>query len=470
MVLKITNTATGEKEEFKPQGDEVKMYVCGPTVYDDCHIGHARSYVSFDTIRRYLKFKGYHVKYVQNFTDIDDKIINRARENHEDPLALSRRYIERYFEDMHKLNIQDADVHPKCTDHIPEMITIIQGLIDKGFAYASGGSVYFSILKAKDKFGTLCHQDIFDMLDGARVDPDEFKDYPKDFALWKAAKPDEISWDSPWGKGRPGWHIECSAMSMKHLGKTLDVHGGGQDLVFPHHESSILQSECYTGQKFCNMWIHNAFILVNQEKMSKSLKNFFTIREILEKYEPQVIRFFLVYNHYRSPVDFGQEFLEEAKQGYGRLKNMVIDLTGKIAGITVSKPHDLDKELLMELDKFKVEFIAAMDDDFNTRIALSQLFDLARLLNKYVANKDYQNKELLQKAQDTFMEYSGLLGLDYQDPKSGLDVKKIEELISKRKGARDKKDWKESDRIRDELKAMGIQIEDKKEGTIWKNI
>ena len=471
MVLKIHNTASGDKEEFKPlEEGKIRMYVCGPTVYDDVHIGHGRSYVIFDTIRRYLKFKGYEVKYVSNFTDIDDKIIARSIESGEDTSVLTERNIERFFEDMEKLNVLQADVHPKCTEHIPEMLELVQKLVDKGFAYISGGSVYFSILKAKDRFGTLCHQDIFDMLDGARVDPDEFKDYPKDFVLWKSAKEGEPSWDSPWGPGRPGWHIECSAMSMKHLGTTLDIHGGGQDLVFPHHESEILQSECANDVKFCNYWIHHAFITIDEEKMSKSLKNFFTVKDILAKYEPQVVRFFLNFNHYRSPVDFGEEHLQEAKVSYGRLKNMVIDLRARIEEIETTEPNDADEEFEKETQILKDTFIETMDDDFNTRMAMAAMFEYTRFLNTQTGNKEYKNKDMLQKGLDTFMELSDILGLDYKDPESELDEQKIEALIAERNTARDNKDWGTADRIRDELLAMGIQIEDKAEGTIWKKV
>jgi len=472
MTIRIHNTASGEKEEFKPlEEGKVRMYVCGPTVYDDVHIGHGRSYVIFDTIRRYLKYRGYDVKYVSNFTDIDDKIIARSQENGEDHSVLTERNIERFFEDMGRLNVTPADVHPKCTEHIPEMLDLVQKLIDKEYAYVSGGSVYFSILKAKDRFGTLCHQDIFDMLDGARVDPDEFKDYPKDFVLWKKAKEGEPFWDSPWGPGRPGWHIECSAMSMKHLGMTLDIHGGGQDLVFPHHESEILQSECANDVKFCNYWIHHAFITIDEEKMSKSLKNFFTVREILAKYEPQVVRFFLDYNHYRSPVDFGEEYLQEAKTSYGRIKNMVIDLKARIEEMETSEPDEaLDKETDEETKTVTNVFTESMDDDFNTRMAIAGMFEYTRFLNKLIANKDYRNKDKLQGALDTFLELSDILGLDYKDPDGNLDESKIEALIQQRNQARENKDWGESDKIRDELLEMGIQIEDSADGTKWKKI
>ncbi len=471
MALVIHNTASGEKEEFKPLEDnKIRMYVCGPTVYDDVHIGHGRSYVIFDTIRRYLVYRGYDVKYVSNFTDIDDKIIARSNEAGIDHSELTGKFIERFFEDMGKLNIMPADVHPKCTEHIPEMIRLVETLVEKGFAYPAGGSVYFSILKATDRFGTLCHQDIFDMLDGARVDPDEFKDYPKDFVLWKKAKEGEPSWESPWGPGRPGWHIECSAMSMKHLGLTLDIHGGGQDLVFPHHESEILQSECANDVKFCNYWIHHAFITIDEEKMSKSLKNFFTVREILEKYEAQVVRFFLDYNHYRSPVDFGEEYLQEARSSYGRIKNMVIDLNNRIDELDDSEANDLDAEFEKETLALKETFIETMDDDFNTRMAMAAMFEYTRFLNTLIGNKEYGNKEMLQKGLDLFLELSGILGLDYKDPEGELDTDKIEQLIRDRKTARDDKDWGKADSIRDELKALGIQIEDKAEGTIWKKI
>lgn len=471
MVLKILNTASGEKEEFKPlEENKVKMYVCGVTVYDDCHVGHARSYVAFDTIRRYLIYKGYDVKYVQNFTDIDDKIIARSNERGIETSELTEHFIDEYFKDMHRLNIQDADVYPKATGEIPEMIRLVETLIDKGYAYVSGGNVYFSILKAKDKFGTLCHQDIFDMLDGARVDPDEFKDYPKDFALWKKAKENEPFWDSPWGNGRPGWHVECSVMSSKYLGDTFDIHGGGMDLIFPHHESEILQSECANGVKFVNYWLHNGFVTVDEEKMSKSLGNFSTIKQILDQYDPMVMRFFLVYTHYRSPIDFSDENLDEAKQGYSRLKNFVLDLKDKLEKMESSQASPYDEEVQNEIAQMNRTFTQSMDDDFNTRMALAGMFEFVRLVNRVSSEQDFNNKQRLQNALEEFLKLSEVLGLKYEDDTSDLDTAKIDELVKQRDQARADKNWAEADRIRDELTSMGITIEDSADGTKWKKL
>jgi cysteinyl-tRNA synthetase len=474
MVLKVYNTESRSKEDFIPvEEGKIGMYVCGPTVYDNCHVGHARSYVAFDVIRRYLEFKGFTVTYVQNFTDVDDKIINRANERNIPPLVLSEKYIQEYFTDTERLNIRRADIHPKASETIPDMITVIKGLIEKGFAYEVNGSVYFEVEKAKDLFGKLRHQSIEDMRDGARIEVDLEKRSPKDFALWKAAKPGEISWSSPWGEGRPGWHIECSTMSWKYIGRTLDIHGGGMDLIFPHHESEILQSEAYTGKPFAKYWLHNGFVEINKEKMSKSLGNFFTIKDVLDRFEPMVLRFFLVYTHYRSPIDFSDVALEEAGRSLGRLRKLHEILETKAGPLEEGVIPDLgevDENILKKAFSLKKAFTDAMDDDFNTRIAVTVLFELDQLV------KDLQKNDSLDKRNgyvllNVMNELSDILGLVFDSVSDKtLDGILTEELlrllIDVRNEARDKKDWKTADAIRDRLKVMGIVLEDG-ETTSW---
>ncbi len=467
MVLFVHNTASGAKEEFVPLNKgRVGMYVCGPTVYDHSHVGHARSYVAFDIIRRYLEHKGFVVTYVQNFTDVDDKIIARAAEKGVPPLVLSEQFIQEYYSDMDALNIKRATVHPKASETIPDMIEAIRTLISKGFAYVVSGSVYFEVDKAKDRFGKLRHQSLDEMLDGARIEVDPGKRGPKDFALWKAAKPGEISWDSPWGKGRPGWHIECSTMSSKYLGTTIDIHGGGMDLIFPHHESEILQAECSTGQTFARYWLHNGFVRMNEEKMSKSLGNFFSIKDILKRYEPMVLRFFLAYTHYRSPIDFSDMALEEAKAAFGRLRNL-----HQLLSRTASDAP-ADGTVTSEASSIRKAFMEAMDDDFNTRVALTSLFrldDHFKDLIKGVKLNAGNAKHLL----GLMDELSGVLGLVYTEPVSSellggaLTEGLVELLIELRAQARKAKDFKTSDLVRDRLKALGIVLEDG-ERTTWK--
>jgi len=475
MALRIFNTRTREKEEFVALSEGlVRMYVCGPTVYDHSHVGHARSYVAFDVVRRYLEKKGYIVTYVQNFTDVDDKIINRAREKGIPPLSLSEQFIQEYYEDMGALNVRRATVHPKASEVIPDMIHVISDLIDKGHAYESNGSVYFSVETAKDKFGQLRHQSLEDMKDGARIEPDPEKRNPKDFALWKRAKPDEISWDSPWGPGRPGWHIECSTMSTKYLGNTLDIHGGGMDLIFPHHESEILQSECHTGEVFARYWMHNGFVEIDSEKMSKSLGNFFTIKEVLRKFRPMVLRFFLVYTHYRSPIDFSDVALEEASRSYGRLESLHLSLTEAVGEVEDGMIPDLgspDPDVIETSFKAKSGFLEAMDDDFNTRVAITHLFRIDEVYRKLkVEGRDGRaNSYMLLSVMD---ELSDVLGLEYGgeevDAAEGLVGPLIELLLSIRQRARKGKDWATSDEIRDGLKDLGVDLEDAPAGTSWK--
>jgi cysteinyl-tRNA synthetase len=474
MALVVYNTETRSKQEFTPVEDgKVGMYVCGPTVYDDCHVGHARTYVAFDTIRRYLEYKGYTVTYVENFTDVDDKIINRAAERNIPPLVLSENYIQSFFEDMDRINVRKATIHPKASEMIPDMITVIQGLIDKGFAYSVNGSVYFEVLKAKELFGRLKHQSIDDMKDGARIEVDKEKRSPKDFAMWKASKPGEISWDSPWGKGRPGWHIECSTMAWKYIGRTLDIHGGGMDLIFPHHESEILQAEANTGQPFVKYWLHNGFLEINKEKMSKSLGNFFTIKEVVERYDPMALRFFLVYTHYRSPIDFSDAAMDESTTSFGRLKKLhrlLHDIAGEVEGGVTPEFGAPDEDVLKVAFAIKKEFTDAMDDDFNTRIAVTTLFKMDNQV------KELQRKGKLEKRNAYLLlsileELTDVLGLIFVHEEEGIGGELAEGLvqilIELRAKARKNKDWATADLIRDRLKELGITLEDG-ETTTWK--
>ncbi len=476
MVLTVYNTETRRKEEFTPLKEgHVGMYVCGPTVYDNCHIGHARSYVAFDVIRRYMEYKGFNVTYVQNFTDVDDKIINRALDQGVPPLVLSENFIQEYFKDMNLLNVRRASVHPKASEMIPDMIHVIKGLIESGHAYEVEGDVYFEVETARDRFGTLRHQSLEDMRDGARVEVDDRKRSPKDFALWKSSKEGEISWDSPWGPGRPGWHIECSTMSTKYLGPTLDIHGGGMDLIFPHHESEILQSECFTNQKFSRYWLHNGFVEINSEKMSKSLKNFFTIKEVLERFPPMVVRFFLVYTHYRSPIDFSDVALEEAQRSFGRLAALHKTLYGMIGEVPEGVIPDLgppDDEVLELAFELKSSFTKAMDDDFNTRISVSVLFRLDSEVKRIRAEGGL-NKANAYVLLSMMNELSTILGFEYgegedEDEIGGeLASSLVQLLIDTRKEARIRKDWATSDAIRDGLKELGVILEDGSE-TTWR--
>lgn len=490
MTLLVHNTRSGEKEEFRPlHGNEVGMYVCGVTVYDDFHVGHARSYVAFDVIRRYLIHKGYDVRYIQNFTDVDDKIIARAAERGIDPIELAEGYIEEYFRDTDLLNIKRADSYPRATEYVGKMVKMIDGLVEKGHAYpAEDGSVYFEIETAKDRFGQLRHQSLDDMLDGARVEVDERKRSPKDFALWKAAKPGEIAWDSPWGRGRPGWHIECSVMSMDLIGTTLDIHGGGMDLIFPHHESEILQSECYTGEPFVRYWLHNGLLNLNEEKMSKSLDNFFSVKHILRDFHPMVLRFFLAYTHYRSPIEFSETALQESRKGFDRLegfrqrieeyigeteKNIMEQRMDSSAG--AGNRRGGETELIALAQRTEQEFMAAMDDDFNTREGIASIFSMItegnRLLNEL--EKPYP-KAGLKTLLSTFDTLTGeILGLTFEDDDmtkntDSLTPELIELLLEVRAKAREEKNWEMADIIRDRFRELGIVLEDKAGRTTWK--
>ncbi len=448
------------------------MYVCGPTTYNFFHAGNARMFVVFDMIRRYFMYKGYDVRYVQNFTDVDDKIIQRGNIEKMDPLALGQKYIDEYFKDAQALNILPATVHPKATEHIPEMIEIIQGLVETGLAYPVDGDVYFAVDRFPN-YGKLSGRTLEDMKAGARVEVDERKHHPMDFALWKKAKPGEPSWESPWGKGRPGWHIECTAMSLKYLGAGFDIHGGGGDLVFPHHENEIAQTEGYLkGQTFARYWMHNAFLTINQEKMSKSLGNFFTTRELLVKNPGEVIRFYLLGTHYRSPLDFNDENLGMAQKGLERLQTSVRLAQQALDRKESVKDERIGEGLFKAAQEARESFERAMDDDFNSALAYAALFELAKTMNGYVQEHPVSS-EGLAKAQGTLVELGEVLGFDLLHP-SQVHVEN-EEMLSKvmeivlqiRSKSRQKKDWEMSDFIRDAFKSQGIIIEDTPQGARW---
>jgi len=465
MSLRLYNTLTQQKEEFQPlDPPKVKMYVCGITPYDETHLGHARAYVTFDIVRRYLEESGYEVTYVQNITDIDDKIIKRSNELGISYQQLTTQYTESYFEVMDKLNVKKADRYPKATHTIPDMIKVVQQLIKLGFAYKVEGDVYFQVSKFKE-YGKLSKRKKKDMLAGARVGVDERKRDPMDFALWKAAKEGEPSWESPWGPGRPGWHIECSTMSNKYLGETFDIHGGGHDLIFPHHENEIAQAEALTGKPFVKYWMHNGFVTVNKQKMSKSLGNFFTLKEIFEKYDPMVVRFFLLSTHYRSPINYSDQELANAKEAFGRISKFIQDIDFLLEKSTEEAPvtevEDLEEELLAFKDKFK----ASMGDDFNTAGAIAAIFEMIRYCNKAIEEEAEVERETLTIMKDTVLELCGVLGLRIQG--RGAGDEKVEKLIREREEARGQKDFAKADQVRDELTEMGIVIEDTPYGTRW---
>ncbi len=490
--MEIYNTLTRRKETFQPrEPGNVYIYVCGPTTYNYIHLGNARPLVFFDTVRRYLKWKGYKVLYVQNFTDIDDKIIGRAAEEKREPLELSRNYIREYFQDADALNVRHADMHPLVTEHIGEITDLVKKLVENGSAYVVDGDVYFEVRKFAG-YGKLSGRTLDDMQAGARVEIDARKRDPLDFVLWKAAKPGEPSWDSPWGPGRPGWHIECSAMSLKYLGANFDIHGGGFDLIFPHHENEIAQSEAATGAPFVRYWTHNGFITVNEEKMSKSLGNFFLVRDILAKFPPETVRFFLLSTHYRSPLDFDDEKLAAAGRGLERVKTSMRLLTEALAktcrenltNLIAGRLIDKNQTFEMRLDKLKDSFEAAMDDDFNTALAIGINFDLAREVNTAVRRLGQTvsgaDRALLQKAMDLFAIFNEVLGIFKVDGngliifdsaagnRSDMAAGLIDLIIELRQESRKKKDWGTADRIRDGLKNLGIVLEDTPQGVRWK--
>ena len=461
--MKVYNTLTRKKEEFVPIDEkEIKIYVCGPTVYNFFHIGNARPFVVFDTLRRYLEYRGYNVKFVQNFTDVDDKIINRAKEEGISAPEVSEKYIKEYFKDAAALNVKPATVHPKVSEHIPEIISFVKTLVDKGYAYEVNGDVYFSTRKFPE-YGKLSKQNIDDLEAGARIEVGDIKEDPLDFALWKARKTeDEIAWESPWGMGRPGWHIECSAMSKKHLGDTIDIHAGGQDLQFPHHENEIAQSECCNGVPFARYWMHNGYITIDNEKMSKSKGNFFTVRDILKDYSGEVMRFFLLSGHYRNPINFSDALMEQAKNGLSRMQNARDSLkylkeTGEDGDMTGE-----ELETLKTLDGYKANFIEKMDDDLNTADAITAVFEIVAAVNSQTRSS--ATKKFAAEALARLTELTDVLGL-LQDSEedNGVDAE-VQALVDERQKARAEKNFARADEIRDILKEKGITLKDTPQG------
>ncbi len=463
--MKIFNTLTRQKEELKTiVPNELKVYACGPTVYNFIHIGNARPLCVFDTFRRYMEYRGYKVNFVQNFTDIDDKIIRRANEEGTDYKTVSEKYIEEFWTDAKGMNVREATVHPRATENIDEIINIVSTLIDKGYAYAvDNGDVYFSP-KQFNEYGKLSHQPLEDLEAGARISVEEVKREPMDFALWKSAKPGEPYWESPWGHGRPGWHIECSAMVRRYLGETIDIHCGGQDLIFPHHENEIAQSECCNGVPFANYWMHNGFISVDNVKMSKSLGNFFTVRDVANEYGYEPIRYFLISSHYRSPINYSIDIIEQCKASLVRLYNCRESLDFAMKNATDVLPENAE-EIKNTLISRRDQFIKAMDDDLNTADAISAVFELVKDINTTVIT-DAPAKELVETATTLFDELTGVLGLVYNRKTESLDDE-IEKMIEARTQARKDRNWAEADRIRDELKAQGIVLEDTPQGVKW---
>jgi cysteinyl-tRNA synthetase len=467
MGIKIFNTLTRQKEDFIPLKEgEVSMYVCGPTVYDLIHIGNARTFVSFDTVRRYLEYRGYNVKYIQNFTDIDDKMISRANKDGVSVKELGDKYIAEYYKDADALGIERATQNPRATELINEIIDFVKCLEDKGFAYNIDGDVYFSTSSFKG-YGKLSHQSLDDLESGVRINVDDRKKDPMDFALWKKQKPGEPAWESPWGMGRPGWHIECSTMSTTILGDTIDIHAGGADLIFPHHENEIAQSEAKTGKPFARYWMHSAFLNINDEKMSKSLKNFFTAREILEKYDPEIIRLFILSGHYRTPLNFSLDLLEQSKSGLERLYNSIYNLEYILESAEDRELTGEEEEIYKRIDGYKDKFIEVMDDDFNTADGISVVYDLVRDANTNI--KAGSPKKLSEEALNIIRDISSPLGLLQKTTKSEIN-EDIEQLIEDRQRAREEKDWALADKIRDDLKAKGIILEDTPQGVKWKRI
>jgi len=477
MPLRVYNTLSGSKEEFVPiTPGKVGMYVCGVTVYDHCHIGHARANVVFDMIFRYLKAKGFEVTYVRNYTDVDDKIINRANREGVPFREISERFITEFDRDMERLSLLLPTFQPKATEHIPEIIALVEKLIDRGFAYQSGDDVNFCVDKF-DAYLKLSKRNLEDMQAGARIEVDERKRHPMDFALWKGAKPGEPSWASPWGEGRPGWHIECSAMSMKFLGETFDIHGGGKDLIFPHHENEIAQAEAATGKPFVKYWVHNGFVNINAEKMSKSLGNFFTIKEVLERCDAEVFRFFLLSAHYRSPIDFSDQNLKDAELGLSRIYHALAGIDERLKEGGEPEATEESAELQEKCAALPGRFTEAMDDDFNTALALGHLFDLVRAINKGLP---FAPTALLLRVKEEVAAVAGVLGVCNSEATTFLGrlqarkscgmeipVEEIERLIAERAAARKAKDFKRSDEIRDQLLASNIVLLDNAQGTTW---
>jgi cysteinyl-tRNA synthetase len=491
MAIRLYNTLTRKKETFQPiQNGKVGIYACGITVYDVCHIGHARSAVVFDTIIRYFRYRGYDVTFVKNYTDVDDKIIQKSNAEGVGIADISDRYIREHDADMDRLGVARPTFAPRATEHIQGMINLIQKLLSKGLAYEVDGDVYFAV-EYFPGYGKLSGRDLAEMMAGARVEVNDKKKNPFDFALWKASKEKEPWWESPWGKGRPGWHIECSVMSQCFLGETFDIHGGGEDLIFPHHENEIAQSEGSTGKPLAHYWMHNGFVRINSEKMSKSLGNYFTIRDMLKAYHPEVLRLFLLQNHYRNPVDFSEDSLTESRTSmdrfYSGLRRMSDFLAMPLDGPAAdpSKLSGKDRDLYAKISSLPALFIEAMDDDFNTARALGHLFEAVRLMNGFMADGTFARSPetclILRTAQENLLRLGGVLGLFHTDPhayyrqerdretaKRGLDIAEIESLIAARQAARSTRNWQKADEIRDILAAKKIVLEDSPQGTIWK--
>ncbi|MFH1612133.1 MAG: cysteine--tRNA ligase [bacterium] len=475
MLLQIYNTFTQKKEIFKPiVFDVVKMYVCGITPYDDCHIGHARAGIVFDMIKKYLIYKGYKVEYITNFTDVDDKIINKANSLNKSVKEIAEKYIEEYFKDIENLGIEKACFYPKVTEHMKEIIDLIKNLIEKDFAYNIDGNVFFEVKKFKN-YGMLSKRTLEEMQSGVRIEINEKKRSPLDFALWKSSKPNEIFWESPWGKGRPGWHIECSAISLKYLGETFDIHGGGQDLIFPHHENEIAQSEAATGKKFVSYWVHNGFVKISGEKMSKSLGNFFTIKQVLNLYKKEVIRFFILSSHYRSPLDFSLEKLEEAKNGLERISNSIKRIDNLLVSFKQTK--DVFENKFSEFNK-KIEEI--MDDDFNAAKAIGIIFEFIKEINLYIDKREQKINNIeqwnyLNSAKNILINWTNFFGIYEFKQKivsqaivtQEIISEEIEKLIKQRENARKEKKYAQADEIRKQLQEMNIILEDTSQGTIW---
>ena len=472
-MIRLYNTLSRQKEDFIPlKPNEVRMYVCGPTVYDVCHLGHARSFIAFDVIRRWFIYKGYKVTYIQNITDIDDKMINRANELGITVNDLAKKFIKEYFTDVDSLNIGRADFHPRATEHIKEIIELVKDLEEKKYAYEVEGDVFFDVSRFKN-YGKLSHQNIEELKIGARVEIDKRKRDAIDFALWKKAKRGEPHWESPWGKGRPGWHIECSAMSMKYLGNTFDIHAGGSDLIFPHHENEIAQSEAHTNQKFVKYWMHNGYLCLDNKKMSKSLGNIMKVRDIRRKYSGEVIRYFILSAHYRSPLDFNEKQLKQAQSSLQRLQNTIYNVGYilKQNKFTDTKGN-VEKIILAKKNEVEKKFVEAMDDDFNTPVALSQLFTFNKVVNIYLTSPGLKNKTALKSINKCYQVLAGeILGILGEDNKREyIEGKEIKELLDERELARKEKNWNKADKIRNKLKEKGILLEDTQEGVRWKKI
>ena len=465
--MKVYNSLTNKKEEFKSiVPGEVKMYSCGPTVYNYFHIGNARPFIIFDTLRRYLEYIGYKVTFVQNFTDIDDKMIKNANAEGITVKELAEKFINEYFIDAKGLGIKEATIHPKATENIDAIIDTVKKLEEKGYAYNVGGNVYFRTKKF-ESYGKLSHQPLEDLEAGARIEVNTDKEDPMDFVLWKNKKEGEPYWESPWGQGRPGWHIECSALVNKYLGDTIDIHSGGKDLIFPHHENEIAQSEALSGKPFANYWLHNGFINIDNKKMSKSEGNFFTVRDIVKEFDYPVIRFFMLSAHYRSPINFSKDLVTQAKVGLERILNTIDNVNYILSNQTEEKMSDTEREIYLSFETYKAKFKEAMDDDLNTADAISHIFSLVREVNTKINNEGTYSKELCKKTVSLITELISVLGISYKGKEDDLD-KEVEALIEKRQEARKNKDFKLADEIRDKLTDMGIILEDTRQGVKWR--